>query len=148
MPKINLKSARYPEQQKRMEELKKNNECHFCENGFKKHSSPIIYKNLSWFITANDFPYAGSSHHYLIVSKKHITSISEIKPKSQNELFKAINWLKNKLKTKGESVFVRSGDINYTGASLDHIHFHFLAGQKQNKNTEWLTVTLAHKSKK
>lgn len=148
MVKMDLNNVRDPEQLNRMKELKKRNGCHFCGEDFvKTHTSPIIYKNKGWFITANDFPYKGSAHHYLIVSIKHITEIGKISPKLQIELFKAISWLKKHLKSKGESVFVRSGDMSYTGATLDHIHFHFLVGNKKSKNTEWLMVTLGYKKK-
>ncbi len=142
---MNLTNGRHPEQIKRMKELKKNNACHFCKDGLKTHSSPIEYKNNSWFVTANDFPYQGAKHHYLIASKKHITDFSKINKKAQNDLFDAFNWLKKKLKSSGESIFVRSGDIRYTGATLDHLHFHFLVGNKQTKNPELLMVVLGYK---
>lgn len=148
MIKMNFGNARDPEQLKRMRYLAKNKSCHFCKEAFlKTHTAPVIYNGKYWFVTGNDFPYKGSKYHYLIVSKKHITNLGEITPKSQIELFKTINWLKKILKTKGESVFVRSGDMNYTGATLDHLHFHFLVGKKKDKNTEWLMVTLGYKNK-
>ncbi len=139
-------NARHPEQIKRMNDLQKNKLCHFCVDGFETHSAPIIYKNSSWFVTANDFPYEGSTHHYLIVSKKHINNLSQINKKAQTELFGSINWLKKKFKTTGESIFMRSGDMNYTGATLDHLHIHFIVGQKQNKKSERLLVTLGYKN--
>jgi len=144
--KMNFKNTRTKEQTERMKLLSKEKICHFCEDGFKAtHTAPIIYKNEDWFITANDFPYKGSTHHYLIVSKKHITDLKKINTKMQNNLFKSIFLLEKKLKVKGFSVFVRSGDMSYTGATIDHLHFHFLVGQKQNKKTDWLTVTLGYK---
>lgn len=146
---MNLDNSRHPEQTRKMQELKKNNECHFCKNGFKlTHSSPIIHSNKYWFITANDFPYQGAEHHYLIVSKKHIKDTEEISDKSGLDFFKSIKWLKNKLKVKGYSVFIRSGDMAYTGATLDHLHFHFLVGKKKTKKMNQenrLLVTLGHK---
>jgi len=146
--KMNLKNARKSEQINRMVELKKEKLCHFCATGFKKtHTAPIIYKNKNWFVTGNDFPYKGSTHHYLIVSKKHITKLEQVNKNSQIDLFKCVSWLEKKFKIPGFSFFVRSGDMSYTGATLDHLHFHFLVGKKQNKNTEWLTVTLGYKKK-
>jgi len=149
MIKMKLDNARNSEQLERMKKLAKEKKCHFCKEGFSKtHSSPIVYENKSWFITANDFPYQGAQHHYLIVSKKHIKDLSEISDKSQTDFFKSISWLKKELKTKGYSIFVRSGDMSLTGATLDHLHFHFIVGIKKTKNMKEknrLLVTLGYK---
>lgn len=149
MPKVKIKNGREAEQIARMIKLAKSGECHFCGDISNKHTSPIIFKNKGWFVTANDFPYKGSRHHYLIVSKKHLTTTQEIPESAKIGLFSAIDWLAKKLKTRGYSVFVRSGDMNYTGATLDHLHFHFLVGTRRPRNAKFpdnsLLVTLGHK---
>ena len=53
------------------------------------------------------------------------------------------------LKNTGTSVFLRSGDMSYTGSTLDHIHFHLLTGAKKRKNgtlKDNILVTLGHRS--
>lgn len=147
MTKMDLKNIRDPEQLSRMKKLKSKGECHFCGDITKKHTAPVIYRNNKWFVVANDFPYTGSTHHYLIVPTRHITKLTDLSTDDQLKLFDAIGWLEKKLGVKGFSVFVRSGDMSYTGATLDHIHFHFIVGKKRTKNTEWLMVTLGYKKK-
>ena len=147
MAEMDFSNARIPEQLRRMEELQKSGECHLCGNITGKHTAPIIYENLRWFITANDFPYPGSIHHYLIVSRRHFTKLSDLFVEAQLELFDAIRWLENHLKVAGFSFFVRSGKMALTGATLDHLHFHFLVGEEKSDETEWLMVTLGHKKK-
>ncbi|MFH1013981.1 MAG: HIT domain-containing protein [Thermoplasmatota archaeon] len=147
MAEMWLDNAHDPEQLRRMEELKQNGECHFCGNITEKHTAPIIYENLRWFIVANDFPYKGSVHHYLIVSKQHFTKLSDLYVEAQMELFDAIRWLETNLNITGESIFVRSGDMTRTGATLDHLHLHFIVGEKKSDETEWLTITVGYKKK-
>lgn len=134
MAEMRLDNARDPEQARRMLELEKNGDCHFCGDVKTKHTSPIIYDELRWFITANDFPYKGSVHHFLIVSKRHITKISDLHMEAQLDLFKAMRWLENYLQTTGGSYFVRSGDMAYTAATLDHLHFHYIVGERKISN--------------
>ena len=156
MPEVRLDNARDPEQLRRMEELVRNGQCHFCREGFtERHKAPIIYESDYWLITANNFPYTGSVHHYLIVpTQGHPTKISSLDSEAWIYLQVAIWWLEKYLGVSGESIFVRSGDMALTGATLDHLHFHFLVGQRkdtepeENKNkTEPLWVVLGYKEK-
>ena len=148
MANMRLDNARDAEQIRRMEVLASRGDCHFCgsdEEFVRKHTAPKIRSGDHWFIVKNDFPYPGSVHHYLIVSMRHITRLEETKIGARLELFAAIAWLESHLKVTGESIFVRTGDMSYTGATLDHLHFHFLVGEKKTNETEWLTVTLGYK---
>ncbi len=147
MAEMKMDNARHIEQLRRMKELEKKGECHFCGDITKKHTAPVIYRNQKWFIVANDFPYHGSTHHYLIVPTSHITRLTDLSPDDQLNLFDAIGWLEKELDVKGFSVFARSGDMALTGATLDHLHFHFLVGERKTENTEWLMVTLGYKKK-
>ncbi len=153
LAEVRLDNARDPEQLRRMEELVRTGQCHFCREGFeRRHAAPIIYETGSWFITANNFPYDGSVHHYLIVVKRHITKVSEMRFLEKNELFNAIEWLELKLKVSGESIFVRSGDMAYTSATLDHLHFHFIVGERKvgtesNKLEDLILAPVGYKKK-
>ncbi|HEY0220956.1 MAG TPA: hypothetical protein VGC58_01905, partial [Candidatus Paceibacterota bacterium] len=104
MSEVRLDNAREPEQLRRMQELARSGECHFCGDISKKHTSPVIYQNECWFIVANDFPYPGSVHHYLVVSRKHFTKVTNLFLEAQTELFDALRWLEEHLKVDGYSV--------------------------------------------
>lgn len=125
---VRIDNARDPEQERRMRLLAETGQCHFCGDISGKHTAPIIFQNLRWFVVANDFPYEGSVHHYLIVSKAHAKKISDLFLEAQVDLFEAIRWLEAHLNVTGYSMFVRSGDMSYTSATLDHLHIHFLVG--------------------
>ena len=132
MAEMRMDNAREPEQLRRMQELAESGECHFClENFVRRYPDKILHGGPDWYIVKNNFPYEGSVHHYLIVSKLHITKVNEVSYSGRMELFSSIVWLEKYLEVTGESIFVRSGDMDYTGATLDHLHFHFLVGVKK-----------------
>ncbi len=146
MAQMNLSIARDAEQLRRMKKHQQEGTCHFCPEGFKEHTAPIIKEGKYWFITANDNPYPGTVHHYLIVSKRHITRETELSREEWLEKLEMLQWLENHLHPEGFSEFSRNGDLAHTHASLDHLHFHFLVGVKgENTGTEKIKVTLAYK---
>lgn len=148
-----MDNARVGEQIRRMKALKKAGVCYFCRKGSKiKVTTPkIIKEGKCWYITPNNFPYKGSVHHCLIVPKRHIRDLTEISKHEASELYsEMIVWLKKHFKVKGYSIFTRSGDMNFTGATLDHLHFHFLVGGKKPKNftlDDAIPVVIAYKKK-
>lgn len=148
---MNMHNARHKEQLDRMRTLYKKNICFFCDNNVDKlGAAPAIYRKGGWYIKKNDYPYKGSVHHYLIVSEKHVTSVSQIPAASWSGLHSAVRWLEKKLGVKGYSLFVRSGSIHYTGATIDHIHFHLVSGVKKigkSNLSEYILAPLGHKKK-
>lgn len=153
MSLVRLDNARDPEQLRRMKELEEKGECHFCGDVSQKHTAPIVYQNMRWFVVANDFPYSESVHHYLVVSKKHFTKVTDLFLEAQVDLFDALRWLERFLEyPAGYSIFVRSGDMAYTSGTLDHLHIHFLVGteksyQEKDRSEDVIYVPLAYKKK-
>lgn len=151
MVKIKIKqdNARDPRQLSRMRRLAKEGVCFFCGDKYvEMGGAPAVRKAAHWYVRKNDYPYEGTVHHYLVASNKHITKVTQIRPAAWTELLKIFGWLEKKLKVSGEGIFVRSGDLRYTGATLDHLHFHFLVGGKKKKNgkiEDNILVTLGHK---
>lgn len=142
-------NARQKEQLERMKQLAKDGKCFFCkENYLAVKAAPPIYRSHHWYIKKNDFSYTGSTHHYLIVYKKHKTKPTHLNKAAWLEFLKTIRWLEKYTKVKGYSIFVRSGDMRYTGATIDHMHFHFIVGgpkKRDGKIKDNILVTLGHK---
>jgi diadenosine tetraphosphate (Ap4A) HIT family hydrolase len=146
MAEMRLDNVREPEQLRRMEEHARSGTCHFCRDGFEQeHTAPIIHETDHWFVSANDFPYKGSLYHFLIISKEHIIEISELCTEAWSELQHAITWLREHLGAPGASIFVRSGNMAYTAATLDHLHFHFLVGHKKTEGAKTIVAHLAYR---
>jgi|SRR3989344_3819834 len=144
-------NAREATQLHRMQCLAKKGNCFFCGNNYIRiGATPAIHKTTHWYIKKNDYPYKGSIHHYLIASRDHVTRVTNIKPSAWSELLGVVRWLERYLKIKGGSIFVRFGDIRYTGATLDHLHFHLIVGgpkKKDGKIKDNILVTLGHQKK-
>ncbi|MBA3733517.1 hypothetical protein H0W91_04060 [Patescibacteria group bacterium] len=127
---MKMDNARDPEQIRRMKALKESGRCYFCKEGSAEEKTlpVIINEGEYWYITKNDFPLDGSVHHYLIVPRRHVLQTYYLSPEERVELGGMEWWLAQDLKVSGYSMFVRSGDMSLTGATIDHCHYHFLVG--------------------
>lgn len=154
MSRMNLGNARDPQQITRMKALQAAGKCYFCRQGSAADGTLAIplHELEYWYIKPNDYPLDGSVAHYLIVPKRHLTDVSGISPEEAVELHTgAIPWLKAYCAVTGYSLFVRSGDMRFTGATLDHIHWHFLVGDTKPDNAtleDAVPVVIAYKKKK
>ncbi len=146
---VKMDNARTEEQLRRMEQLQEDGRCFFCdENYLFVGASPPIFDSEYWYVKPNDFPYEGSVHHHLIVCKRHFSELTDITADIWSDLLRTIEWLKEHTEADGYSVFVRSGDMCFTGSSLDHLHFHFLVGGPKKENSkieDGILVTLGYK---
>jgi diadenosine tetraphosphate (Ap4A) HIT family hydrolase len=148
---MNLDNTRDPRQKSIMEDQLKNGVCHFCREGFEtRHTAPIMYENKYWVIAANNFPYEGSTKHYLLISKRHVTKMTDLNKREWLGLLESTQWLENHLNVPAFSIFSRNGNMTYTGATLSHLHFQFLLGIPKPKNakiSDGILVTLGYKKK-
>lgn len=149
-PKLNFNAVRSEEQRSRMEKAKESLLCPFCEKGLIEiHQKEIFYENNSWLVTESAFPYDGTEHHYLIVSKRHVSSISDLSPTEWSDQGEAIKYLVSEKKIDGGSMFLRFGDMKKTGSSIEHLHVHVLSGNAdENMETnlrEPIRVKLGYK---
>ncbi len=143
MSTMRFDTIRNEEQMRRMKKCEEEGVCYLCTR-LNTHAD-IIYSGNYWFIMKNDFPYEGSRYHYLIISKRHVTRMTELSDEEWSEKIKMIQWLEKHLQTPGFSEFSRNGNMMYTHASLDHLHFHFLVGSEKREDSEKIKVTLGYK---
>lgn len=140
---LNLSSARVKHQKKQMEEIAKRGICPFCREYFEEyHAAPILRERKYWLVTKNDYPYEGTEVHLLLVHKKHIEKVSQISKDGFIELLNHLSWIEKKFKIKGASFVLRSGDSEYTGASIAHLHAHLVLGSKQKKSSVPIKVKI------
>ncbi len=142
---INLAHGRPGNYDKLLKKIDQDGVCPFCPKNLKLyHKKPLIKETSGWFLTTNQIPYAGLKHHWLFISKKHITTLSKLTPKDWSELGGLIKFLEKKYKIPGGSFFIRFGETDYTGASVSHLHGHLAVGGKR-KTGEEVNVRLAYK---
>jgi diadenosine tetraphosphate (Ap4A) HIT family hydrolase len=101
--------------------------CKLCyeSGGFK--SDLIITANQTCILMANLFPIGDLS--YLVITKRHIVSISEATPEELKDLFNIVSMvvgrLKYRFRSEGINVFLNEGDC--AGQTIKHVHFHVVA---------------------
>lgn len=118
-----------------LRQIKKDGVCPFCPNYLRKyHTNPAIREGKGWHVSENMYPYQGAQKHFLLVHRKHITSISQIKKGAWAELLRHYQWLVRRYSIPGGSVLLRFGSTAHTGASVDHLHAQLVVGNRGAKN--------------
>ena len=120
--------------------------CPFCEeNLFKHHRKPTLFKTKHWLVTENAWPYAGSRHHFLLITKKHVERAEDARGAVLADLHVVYERLVRDYGLKGATLVMRSGDSAYTGATVQHLHAQILSGSKRTKQTVPLTAVVGFK---
>ena len=149
MSKMDYKHAREKEQIQIMEKAQQKGHCPFCWEKLEKyHPNPILKKGSWWWVSENGWPYIGTKLHLIFFYKEHVSNISDIKPEAFKELQLLTTWVEEKFKIKGGALFIRFGDMSYTGSSIQHVHAQLIVGNsKRNTDSEALNVKLGYKKK-
>lgn len=126
-----LDAARTEEQRARMRRLEADGVCVFCA---PHHAAPMLERE-HWYVVENDFPYAGTTAHLLIVPRRHVRSFDELPDAAGAELWAIRRELKARMAPIATATVERSGDMRYNGGSVDHLHVHFVALEEEPAST-------------
>ena len=100
-------------------------------------------------LTESAFPYEGTSHHFMILTKKHITDPQKITGTMWSEIGSLMKYTTEKYKIPGGSMFFRFGEMHTNGSTIDHVHFHVLSGNAteidKEETREAIRVKLGYK---
>lgn len=120
-------AGRSDEQRRYMEELEAAGICVFCPQHFAEyHREPVEIEGEHWYVTRNDYPYAGTREHFLIVAREHVASFDELPDAAGAELWGLRRELKERLDPLATATVERSGRMQYNGGSVAHLHVHFV----------------------
>ncbi len=148
MASMDLEHARLPEQRAQMEQLIRDGICPFCRDDFEaNHRNPIILEKGFWLVSKNDFPYAGSQEHLILVHKKHVTKISEIDHGAWAELGVILAKLEEDRGFPGGTFMMRFGSMDYTGATIAHLHAHIVVGVSKSESEGKLLTMIGYAGK-
>lgn len=124
----NFEAARTDAQRVYMEELAAAEVCIFCpENVAAQQREPIEYSGTHWYVKRNDYPYEGTLAHYLIVAQQHVASFEQLPDEAGAELWSIRRALKRQIQACAFGMVERSGDMDYNGGSVAHLHVHVVA---------------------
>lgn len=143
---VNLAHSRNLEQRRVLVKIIDDKVCPFCPLHLKRyHKKPILKKGKHWLVTSNQWPYKGSRHHFLIIHRGHVNSLSKISRVAAVELIKQTSWLEGKYNLHGGALLLRFGDTDLTGATVTHLHAHLIVGGRRQRNKGNLTTRIGYK---
>jgi ATP adenylyltransferase len=141
---VNLQNAHRPQNdsyQKVIKKIEGDLVCPFCrEHLASYHKNPILIEGEHWLVTTNMYPYENAKYHFLLIHKKHIANTKEMTPEAFGELQQHIEWITEEYKCPGGTFMMRCGDTSVTGATVTHIHSHFVVADFDNPDRKPLLV--------
>ncbi len=123
-----------PSRTKYRKKIKKQKECVFCiKKNFSTQECRNI-KGLHWYVIVNKYPYMDGN--VMILPKRHVTDITEINSEEWSEFYKILT-LTQKVLTKIFNTTSFNIGLNigeYSGASIDHIHWQIIPRKRKINN--------------
>lgn len=107
------------------------NDCLFCKIVKKEIPSTIVYEDEEIIAFRDINPVAPV--HVLVIPKKHISSLVDLKPEDEaiiGRIYSVINKIAKQegIDEKGFRVVVNCGEDG--GQEVKHLHFHLIGGKK------------------
>jgi ATP adenylyltransferase len=124
----NVDAARSDEQRVYMQQLEREGKCLFCREWLTSDPHQVVIHDLkSWMVTANRFPYAGSSSHFLLIPDSHVLRLTDLDDAMRAEFWDALDWTVKSFELTDYGVGVRNGDPARTGGTISHLHVHLFS---------------------
>ena len=146
MSQDHIENARVPLQIERMRIAQEQGICCFCREHFENyHTAPVEIENNSFLVAKNDFPYDGATSHWLIVSKRHVTTPLELSIGEWGDFQAVLLKLSEIDPHPGAGLVMRYGEPSFTGATIAHLHAHVIYGVSGTPQDEKISVFLGYK---
>ena len=124
-----LQNHRTAEQLAEMEQLETMGVCLFCPDNLRQHPRQrILWETRHWIVTPNEFPYKGTAVHLLVVPHGHAGDVLDLPPDSRMDFWNALAEIRERFGLRYYGLGIRNGDCRFTGATVEHVHAHVLAG--------------------
>jgi ATP adenylyltransferase len=124
-----FENARTEEQRAEMARLDAAGICLFCpEHLARQEDQRIVLSTRHWTATPNRFPYSGTSFHMLLIPDQHARDLLELSDEVRADFWVALAALAEASELRYYGLGVRNGDCRFTGATVEHVHAHVLAG--------------------
>lgn len=144
MKLYNADNYREPAQLDEMVRLEAAGICLFCpEHLDGPGHDRVVYRSDHWSVTPNEFPYAGTRLHLLLVPRQHVDDLCDLSPDAQTDLFVALGWAREHYGITFYGLSARNGDLRYTGGTIYHLHIHLLVGDVDDPDHEPVRVKLS-----
>jgi diadenosine tetraphosphate (Ap4A) HIT family hydrolase len=124
-----LGNARGEQQRREMEDLDARGVCLFCPDELVADpGQPIVVATEHWNVTPNEFPYAGTRTHLLLVPREHVTDLLDLSSEAQVDFWVALAEVRRRYDLAFYGLGARNGDCRFTGGTIAHVHVHVVVG--------------------
>lgn len=145
---VDIDNTRLPEQHAVMTEIVAAGECPFClENLAKYHHQPTLLEGKHWLVTTNQWPYKHTRHQFMIISKAHLTHISEVTTEMGGELFELLRQVADRYDLPGGGLSLRFGDTQFSAGTVAHLHAQLIVPEITDPDFEPVRVKLGKNRK-
>jgi ATP adenylyltransferase len=129
MPLYNLRNSRTEAQRRKMEDLEARGVCLFCpENLVSEESQEVVLSSPHWLVTPNEYPYAGTKLHLLMIPKQHASDLLDLSPDALSDFWTVLGQLRETYHLDYYGLGARNGDCSFTGGTIEHVHVHVIVG--------------------
>ena len=98
--------------------------CPFCKPDPERN--PVIAETDDWMVWNCNPPEKNTKHHFLIVSKRHVMSMSHLTRDEWLELLSLMNQIKEKNGITSNGILIRDGDATLSAGTIQHLHVHMM----------------------
>lgn len=119
--------------------------CPFCEEHLFRHHHKLVHCYDHWLVTENSWPYEGSRFHFLFIARTHVEKTEDLSSEAWAQLHELYRQLVKKERLEGATLFIRSGNMRITGASVNHLHAHLVVGSPRTEGAKPMTALIGFK---
>jgi diadenosine tetraphosphate (Ap4A) HIT family hydrolase len=144
VPLYHLGNNRTEQQLADMLRLEAAGVCVFCpEHLAQDPDQPTLHRTPQWTVTPNEFPYAGTALHLLLVPDEHVTDLLDLSAAAQADFWAALGWVRDHYSLTYYGLGSRNGDCRYTGGTIYHVHVHVIVGDVADPGHEPVRLKLS-----
>jgi diadenosine tetraphosphate (Ap4A) HIT family hydrolase len=124
---VDPRYAKSDSYRKVLEKIIADGKCPFCiENLWKHHKKPTLYIDGEWLLTPSQWPYEGAELHFLCIPRRHVERITDLSVDDFASVKALIVWAIENYHISGGALLMREGATSATGATVRHLHFHYI----------------------
>jgi diadenosine tetraphosphate (Ap4A) HIT family hydrolase len=124
-----LENYRTAEQLADMRRLEAAGICLFCPEHLAADARQrTVHRTAHWTVTPNEFPYAGTKLHLMLIPDEHVSDLLDLSPPAQADFWQALGWVREQHGLEYYGIAARNGDPRFTGGTIVHLHIHVIVG--------------------
>lgn len=132
-PGLHIRHARSADQVDKMRSIEGRGICFMCNEHvqeFYDESGDLLHAGEFVNLVRNQFPYEQAALHYLLIPKRHVTTLAELDIPEFQEMLEIAQAVEQNENLQGGGLAMRFGNPELTGATVSHLHMHLLVADE------------------